>query len=147
MYSRRKWKKRLLKETPLCAQSCGFYWLTGGFFLMLWRYRAISMKLKVLAIILREGERGEGAFMKERLIWEWGQRINKLLWDENIALIKENLFFFVLFSFSCLGRTCSLISPPCYKGGGRGWLDMREPLPRPLASSLRCDILNSFYPK
>ena len=24
---------------------------------------------------------------------------------------------------------------------------MREPLPRPLASSLRCDILNSFHPK
>ena len=71
-------------------------------------------------------------------------RINKLLETKILHLFKGS---FTFFSFSTLGRTCSLISPPWYKGGGKGWLDTREPLPMPLVSSLHCDILNSFYPK
>ena len=43
--------------------------------------------------------------------------INKLLETKILQSFKGS---FTFFSFSTLGRTCSLISPPWYKGGGRG---------------------------
>ena len=126
-------KKRLLKETPLRAQSCGFYWLTGVFFSDAVKIPCHKYEIKGLSNYFERGREGGGGVLERAS--QYGNEVLCIHFLSRYQLthLRESFFFFSS-SFRFHVSDVHAVSYP-------------HRLPRPFASSLRCDILNSFYPK